>query len=199
MRRDSLILTLALLLFAAVAPARAQGAAASAEALEALSRFLATDCEVGEPGSALAALLQHGRELEPELERLLRDGPDTTLLDEVTDGLALHWDERSAFLETHPQLGLDPVAWLDVVSTTREAWIERGVLRFTLVCREKAAVALVAIGSPRALGVVRDALDEAGVRDVILTLLEQERWLDRERPRRRDDRRAPTGHGRPAR
>jgi hypothetical protein len=153
----------------------------SPEALDALRRFVLTDCEFGEQVSALDALREHGGQLVPELERLLADGPGGTLLDEVTNSLERRWTKRQAFLETGPDLGLDSQALLDVTTLSHDVFIERELRRFDLGCREKAAVGLAGIGTHRAWRALRRVSEQTdpALQQMILSI------LDRSRPRER--------------
>jgi hypothetical protein len=155
----------------------------SPAALDAMRTFVLTDCEFGEQVSALDALREHGEPLVPELERLLAEGPDEVLFYDVTGALERRWEARQAFLETGPQLGLDPQALLDVTTMAREAFIERERRRFDLACREKAAVGLAGIGSPRAWRALRRVSEQADpiLREMILSILERSRPAERGR------------------
>lgn len=180
-------LTLLALLLATfpAAAARAEDGAVSQEALAALRGFLVVDCEQGEEGAALAALLEHAGELEPELERLLLEGPSETWIDEVTVATEQRWERRQAYLASSPSLGLDPDAWGVVTATTHDEYVARERERFVTVCRARAAVALEAIGTPGALRTLRQASAEAGddLGRLILSLLERNRPVERSQPR----------------
>jgi len=180
MKRTACIPLLAVLLGTGASVARAAGPV-SPEALEAMRRFVLTDCELGEQVTALDALREHGGQLVPELERLLADGPGETLLDEDMSALEQRWEQRQAFLQTGPELGLDPQALLDVTTLSHDTFIERERRRFDLGCREKAAIGLAGIGTPpawRALRRVSEHADPA-LQGIILSI------LDRSRPRER--------------
>jgi hypothetical protein len=191
MRRTATALTLCLALGAGAAPSFA---APTAEAFDALRHYLFVDCEVGEEGVALSDVLRHSGPLQPEFERLLVEGPAGPLLEEVAAERERQWEERTAFLESNPRLGLDPDARLAVVTTTRSEFVERSLRRFDLMCREKSATALGAIGTADARRALRQALlsvDE-DVRDLILTVLRRSRPVGRDQPRLRDTRDTPT-------
>jgi hypothetical protein len=176
-------LALALVIGTAVAStASAQDAAPPPEALAALRHFVLVDCEVGEEGSALDGVLLHAEALEPELGRLLVDGPDGPLLDEVTAALEQEWERRAAFLESNPRLGLDADALRDVLSISREEFIAMGRQRFDLNSREKAVVGLAAIGSAGARSTLREAIARVGnegLRELIRSAL---KGMRREQP-----------------
>jgi len=180
MKRSACIPLLAVLLGTGASAAWAAGPV-SAEALDALRTFVLTDCEFGEQVSALDALREHGGQLVPELERLLADGPAETLLEEFTNSLEQRWDERQAFLETGPQLGLDSQALLDVTTLSHDAFLERERRRFDLGCRERAAIGLAGIGSPSSWRALRRVSEQADptLRDMILRILKRSRPAER--------------------
>lgn len=133
------------------------GLAAAAEppAAAVLGAYLATDCEVGDAGVALAHLLVHAQALEPELIAVLRDGPDATPSSALRQEAEQAWERRAAFLATNPPLGLAPDHVLAVHAVDREAWIEARLTRTVRKERERAAAALAHIASPAALRALR--------------------------------------------
>ncbi len=162
----------------AAAPSLPQGA------IEVLDRFLTTDCEVGDEGSALDELIEQAVVLEPELERVLLEGPGSARLAEVTRALELRWELRAAFLESGSPLGLAPEALLALRSTSRAEFIERGRQQFETTCRERAIAGLAGIGSPSALRALRKAsraVDEE-LRRLIQLCLERARPHSRALP-----------------
>lgn len=177
--------TLLLVATSAATSAAAENGAVTQEALGALHQFLAVDCEAGEEVTALTALLEHAGELEPELERVLIEGPDESWLDEATLAVEQRWERMQAYLASNPSLGLDPEAWLSVTATTHDEYIDRERQRFVTVYREKAAAALGAIGTPRALRALRQASIEGDedLARLIRFLLERNRPVQRSQPR----------------
>jgi hypothetical protein len=191
MRLTARNLTLAVVLGMIVAPTvAAQDAGPTQSALDDLQRYLLVDCEYGEEETALSRLMRHGDVLEAELERLLFEGPPGPLLDEFNVALEQEWERRAAFLESNPQLGLDPDALLAVLAISHEEFIEQGLTRFDTMCREKAVAALAEIGSPEALRTLRRAVVVAdeGLRDLIMVALKRSRPIGREQPRLLGDR-----------
>jgi hypothetical protein len=169
----------------ALPAAMAQDALPTQEATDALRHYLFVDCEVGEEGSALRGLMLHAESLEPELGRLLLEGPPGPMLDEVTAALVDEWGRREAFLASNPRLGLDPDLLLAVTSLSRADFIGQGLQRFDLMCRERAVVALAAIGTPSALRILRQALPVVndGARDLIVATLKRSRSFGSQPPR----------------
>jgi hypothetical protein len=149
---------IATLPFAAVA---AEDPSISPAATEALDRFLDLDCEVGEPGAALAAVVGHANELEPVLAGILLDGPDAGRLDEVADLRAQQWQRRQAYLDTNPWIGLDAQALASVESMTLEEFVDAERARYDALYRERAVLGLAGIGSPTALSTLRAASQDA--------------------------------------
>jgi hypothetical protein len=195
MRLTSQLLALVLLAGSGAATeVRAQDAGPTPEALEALRHYLLVDCEVGEETPALTLLLRHAEVIEPELRRLLLEGPDDSLRGEVTAALVDEWERRAAFLETNPDLGLDAHVLAAVLQISETDFIERGQERFDLACREKAVVGLDAIGSPgarRALGEAITGVESEELRGLILSVLQGRRPTERQKPSLQRRKRAP--------
>ncbi len=166
--------SMAILIFGGLAPAHGQGIDVTREASAALRHFLTVDCEVGEEGAALDRLLLYAGQREPELRQVLLDGPDDSTQNEVRETLEAEWDRRVAFLSTNPQLGLNPDDLLAAHAVVREEYLEQGAARFAAVCRERAVIGLVAIGSPTALRTLREQANRVDddLRDLIQSALE---------------------------
>jgi hypothetical protein len=183
MKLSAKFLALFLLVGSVGAPtSQAEDAAPAPEALDALHRFLHVDCEVGEDEPALNDLLRHAEALEPELGRLLLDGPGGPLLDEETAALERAWERRAAFLESNPRIGLDQDTLGEVLAVSRAEFVEQGIRRFDISCREKAVVGLAAIGSSAARRTLNEAM-RAVSDEALLDLIRS--FLD-ERTERRD-------------
>lgn len=202
MRLTAKILTWAFVLGTAAAPAAtAQDAGPTQEALDGLRRYLLVDCEYGEEETSLSRLMRHADGLETELERILFEGPPDPLRDEISAALEREWERRAAFLESNPQLGLDPDMLLLVLATSHEEFIAQGLARFDAMCREKAVAALAEIGSPAALRTLRRAafVADEELRELIVMALQRSRPIGREQPRLRGERENRAGarrHGR---
>ncbi len=166
--------SLAILIFGVLATAHGQETALTREASAALRHFLTVDCEVGEEGTAFDRLLLYADQLEPELRKVLLDGPDESTQNELRESLEAEWDRRVAFLSTNPQLGLNPDDLLAVHTVVREEYLGQGAARFATVCRERAVIGLAAIGSPTALSTLREQAGRVDddLRDLIRTALE---------------------------
>jgi hypothetical protein len=165
--------SLVILILGGLVTARGQETVVAPEAAAALQYFLTVDCEVGGEGAALESLLLYAEQLEPELRELLLDGPDGSTMDDVRESLEAEWDRREAFLSSNPQLGLNPDDLLAVHAVQREEYLDHGATRFANVCRERAVIGLAAIGSPTALGTLREQASqvEDDLRDLIQAAL----------------------------
>ncbi len=177
--------SLATLILGGLATAHVQANDVTREASAALRHFLTVDCEVGEEGAALDRLLLYADQLEPELRKVLLDGPDDSTQNEVRETLEAEWDRRVAFLSTNPQLGLNPDDLLAAHAVVREEYLEQGAARFATVYREKAVIGLAAIGSPTALGTLREQASRVDddLRYLIQTVLERNRASPEKRSR----------------
>ena len=151
--------SLVILILGCLATAHGQQTGVTREASAALRHFLMVDCEVGEEGMAHERLLRYANQLEPELRKMLLDGPDDSRQNEVRETLEAEWDRRVAFLSTNPHLGLNPDDLLAVHAVQRDQYLEQGAARFASLYRERAVIGLVAIGSPTALRTLRDQAD----------------------------------------
>lgn len=180
------IAVLALALGAVVGPVvRAGDAAPSREAQDELQRYLLVDCEVGEEEPALNRVLPHADALLPELVRLLREGPSESMRVERGRALDEAWRQRVEFMDSDPRFGLDPDARMRVRVTSPQDFVARGLRRFDFTCREKAVVALGAIGTPEALRALRAARSVVGegLDEAITAALARSRNTGREAPR----------------
>jgi hypothetical protein len=131
------------------------------EAAAVLEHFLRSDCGVGEDADPYGPVVAHRETIEPELDRLLREGPDDSVLAEIRSVAEERWVRFESFLSTNPDLGLDPQARLDVVTLTRDEFVTRAVDRFTRAQLERAVIGLTVIGSPSALRTLHDVRQTA--------------------------------------
>jgi hypothetical protein len=154
------------------------------EAVRALQHFLRVDCGVDGEDSALGAVLAHAVTLEAELGRLLAEGPDPAMLEEAAAAAQDEWDRRAVFLEQNPRLGLDAEALQIVLAITETEYLEAARQRVEQMVRQKAVVALAAIGSPTALQRLHEAFGEADedLRRTIGAVLVRQIRTERGRP-----------------
>jgi hypothetical protein len=186
MRFEAKILTWAVLLGAAVAAnVSAQETAPDQEALEVLRRFVLVDCEVGDERSVTTDLVQLAEVLEPELGRLVLDGPDDAWLAETSATLERRWALRADYLDSTARSGLDDETLQDLLSVSREDFIERELRRFVLATREKAIVGLSEIGTRTAQRRLRQAIpvvQDDEVLEMLHDALKGRRLLERQQP-----------------
>ena len=174
MRSITRIVALLLLVPALAVPAAA-GADAERDAATALRHFLRVDCASEQPGSAMRPLLAHRDQAEPELARVLAEGPDAAMLEARRSALEEQWDRREAFLRSNPDLGLNPDDLLTVHSVQREEFVEGGIARFSRTARERAVHGLAALGTRTSRSTLREQsrLVDAELREMIRVALER--------------------------
>ena len=153
------ILTFGALLLTAIvaAPAAGQNTAALAEvdrayaALDLRTRtivetYLRTDCELGEEGVALKALIQADGRTRAYLTAVQRGGPPSEVLTEFGRGLESTWQAREAYLRTPDAQELGKEAYDRMRGITKEAYVREQQKGLQAKYRERAALALSALG-----------------------------------------------------
>jgi len=128
---------------------------------DALARYLGVDCELGERGAALGAVVRQRDAVEPRLIELLRSGPDAGLMLEVEASLAASWERRRAFLSRRRDDAFSPSDLDLVLDQSREEYLEAGRARFAAVFRERTIVALAALRSDGATAALTGYAEEA--------------------------------------
>ena len=148
--------SMVLLMLAAFAPAlAAQGDStarvdAAFKALDEKARlvaetYLRTDCELGEEGRALAALLPLARQVQPYLQAVVAEGPPSPVRADLDKALEESWRARLQFLAS-PEAGeLGPRALEMMKAITREQYLKDQRAALQAKYRERAALALTAI------------------------------------------------------
>jgi hypothetical protein len=146
-----------LLLTAIVAaPAPAQNTAALAEvdrayaALDQRTRtivetYLRTDCELGEEGVALRALVQADGRTRAYLTAVQRGGPPSEVLTEFGRGLESTWQAREAYLRTPDAQELGKEAYDRMRAITKDSYLREQQKGLQAKYRERAALALSAL------------------------------------------------------
>ena len=147
----------ALLLTAIVAaPAAAQNTPAPVEvdrayaALDPRTRtivetYLKTDCELGEEGVALKALIQADGRTRAYLTAVQRGGPPSEVLSQFGRGLESAWQAREAYLRTDAQ-ELGKEAYDRMRSITKDSYLREQQKGLQAKYRERAVLALSALG-----------------------------------------------------
>ena len=153
-----LLTATALLAGAGVVPAAAQtdSTAAVNRAYEALGprvrgvaeNYLRTDCEIGEVGVALRALLQVADSAKPYLTAVQKEGPPSPVLAEFQRGLDNTWQARQEYLKTPDARELGQRSFDMMMAITREQYMKEQQAGIQAKYRERAALALRAMGRP---------------------------------------------------
>ena len=158
--RTYLMITL-MLTAMVVAPASAQVTAGRANvdrayaALDQRSRniletYLRTDCELGEVGVSLRAVVNLGGAARPYLTAVQQEGPPSPVLNEFGRGLESTWQAREAYLRTPDAQELGKEAFDRMRAITRTSYVAEQQKGLQAKYRERAALALKAMGtSPR--------------------------------------------------
>ncbi len=138
--------------------------------------FINHDCEVGEEGVALAAVLERKEMFEPRLIEVLRDGPGSEETERARLEAEGQWQILERYLNSRKVTGLSLSSETALRSLKQETFIEREVAVFILKQRENAAIALAAIGSERSMQALRAvALSDENLRPVIVGAVEAQR------------------------
>jgi hypothetical protein len=137
-------------------PAAAQNAAAPAAvdrayaALDQRTRtivetYLRTDCELGEVGVALKALIQTDGRTRAYLTAVQQGGPPSEVLTEFGRGLESTWQAREAYLRTPDAQELGKEAYDRMRGITKDAYVREQQKGLQAKYRERAALALSAL------------------------------------------------------
>jgi hypothetical protein len=136
-----------------VAPAQAQR---TAEARQAMERFIDTTCHVGEGRAVGQEILAYSDLLEAEFTVLLLEGPDEDMLARHRGLLNKRWARRQAFLNTDPDLGLGVEQLSIVAGLSKSDYLDREIARFKERCRGRAAMGLAILATPAAVDTLRE-------------------------------------------
>ncbi len=152
-RRRSLAATL-VLAFSSIAPAAAQTAtvdsayqALNTRVRDIVENYLRTDCEIGEVGVALRAVLAVADTARPYLEAVQKEGPPSAVLAEFQRGLESTWQARQAFLKSPDARELGQRSYEMMTAITREQYMKEQQAAIQARYRERAALALRAMAA----------------------------------------------------
>jgi len=109
--------------------------------------YLRTDCEIGEVGVALKAVLAVGAAARPYLVAVQQEGPPSPVLDEFGRGLESTWQAREAYLRTPDAQELGKEAFDRMSGITRASYVAEQQKGIQAKYRERAALALRALGA----------------------------------------------------
>ncbi|HEV7515712.1 MAG TPA: hypothetical protein VGR07_05375 [Thermoanaerobaculia bacterium] len=115
---------------------------------EVVETYLRTDCEIGEVGVALKRVLALGGPVRPYLTAVERQGPPQPVLLDFNRGLDANWEARQRFLKTRDARELGEGSFKMMAAITREQYLadQQGAIQAKY--RERAALALRALGYP---------------------------------------------------
>ena len=117
-------------------------AALDARTRAVLETYLRTDCEIGEVGVALKAVLALGEAARPYLIAVQQEGPPSPVLEEFGRGLASTWQARVAYLRTPDAQELGKEAFDRMQAITRASYEAEQQKGIQAKYRERAALAL---------------------------------------------------------
>lgn len=107
--------------------------------------YLRTDCEIGEVGSALKALLQVAEPARAYLVAVEKEGPPSPVLAEFQRGLESTWQARQEFLKTPDARELGPRSYEMMTAITKEQYLKEQHAGIQAKYRERARLGLRAI------------------------------------------------------
>lgn len=109
--------------------------------------YLRTDCEIGEVGASLRALLQVGDSVRPYLVAVEKEGPPSPVLAEFQRGLESTWEARQEFLKTPDARELGPRSYEMMTAITQEQYMKEQQAGIQAKYRERARLGLRAIAA----------------------------------------------------
>src|SRR6266436_2005132 len=109
---------------------------------EVLETYLRTDCEIGEVGAALRAVLQIGPTARPYLSAVVREGPPSPVLATFENGLGETWEARQQFLKSPDALELGTRSFEMMRAITKSQYLNDQQDGIQAKYRERAAFAL---------------------------------------------------------
>jgi hypothetical protein len=109
--------------------------------------YLQTDCELGEVGVALRALLATNGRTRPYLIAVQQEGPPSQVLAAFDRGLENTWQARDAYLRTPDAQELGKEAFDQMRAITKAAYLAEQQKGIQAKYRERAALALKAMAA----------------------------------------------------
>jgi hypothetical protein len=157
------------------------GAALPAEAQSALKLYLGQDCTVEEEPTALQKVVAINRQyqgaLEPVLINYLAQGPDKDEIEAARQALEAQWKRREESLKSQPKLAMSERQMRGLQAITQEAYVNNGINQLIQGYRQKSAIALASIGTPRTEAALAEAskIGDPTLKDVINATAEQQK------------------------
>ena len=112
-----------------------------------LETYLRTDCEIGEVGVSLKAVVALGAAARPYLMAVQQEGPPSPVLNEFGRGLESTWQAREAYLRTPDAQELGKEAFDRMRAITKSSYVAEQQKGIQAKYRERAAIALKAMGT----------------------------------------------------
>jgi hypothetical protein len=112
---------------------------------EVVETYLRTDCEIGEVGKALNAVLLVAKAVTPYLIAVKREGPPSPVLNDFDRGLDETWQARLEFLSTPDAQELGPESFRLMKAITKDEYFQDQQTAIQEKYRQRAALALRAI------------------------------------------------------
>lgn len=109
---------------------------------EIVESYLRTDCEIGEIGRGLQAVLKVIDTARPYLAAVQREGPPAAVLKDFERGLESTWTARLRFLDTKEAQELGPRSFEMMKAITRAQYQKEQSEAIQAKYRERAALAL---------------------------------------------------------
>ncbi|HVT60708.1 MAG TPA: hypothetical protein VHR45_20215 [Thermoanaerobaculia bacterium] len=122
--------------------------ALDAQSREIVETYLRTDCEIGEVGVNLKALVALGDRVKDYLTAVERQGPPSPVVDQFSQGLAESWKARQSFLETKEARALGEKLFAMMRAITREKYEKDQQAGLQAKYRERASLGLRALANP---------------------------------------------------
>jgi hypothetical protein len=107
-----------------------------------VERYLKTDCELGEEGRNLQAVLEIADRVRPYLVAVERQGPPSVVVEELDGDLEQAWQARQRFLKTPEAQELGDESFQMMQAISREDYFRDQRQALEAKYRERAALAL---------------------------------------------------------
>lgn len=111
-----------------------------------VERYLKTDCELGEEGRNLQAVLEIADRVRPYLVAVERQGPPSVVVEELDGDLEQAWQARQRFLKTPEARELGEESFQMMQAISREDYFRDQRQALEAKYRERAALALRRMG-----------------------------------------------------